>query len=351
MEYGQGQMEKLVMEQLFKGVYNGRKVLVTGHTGFKGSWLLLWLKQLGANVRGYALAPNTSPSHIELLGLLEENSTGDITNIPQLQEVFNLFKPEIVFHLAAQPLVKFSYRYPQETFLTNVIGTANVLDAARNTDSVKSIINITTDKVYKNFEWVWPYKETDRLGGYDPYSASKACSELVHDSYRQSFFKPLGINSATVRAGNVIGGGDWAADRLIPDLMRAIFQQRKPDIRNPGSVRPWQHVFDDSWNFGPDPKDCISVRQVLNKMNNNWGEIIWNDVSTDVKVHEANLLRLDCSKAQLTLGWQPVWNVDKALEHTASWYKAYYKDKQLISLKQLECFVEDAKRKSIAWTR
>lgn len=362
-------MEKLVMKHLFNGIYNNKRVLLTGHTGFKGSWLLLWLQQLGANVQGYALPPDTEPSHIKLLELFNKNSIGNIVHPEEIKDVFQTFQPEIVFHLAAQPLVRYSYQHPIETFQANVFGTANVLEAARLTSSVKAIVNITTDKVYENFEWIWPYKETDRLGGHDPYSTSKACAELVHESYRKSFFKKAGILSATARAGNVIGGGDWAADRLIPDIIRAATTQKITDIRSPDSVRPWQHVLDPlsgylllgmhllqgntamegSWNFGPDIKDCISVRQVLNEMNHCWGSIEWKDISAGDKVHEANLLRLDCSKALYQLGWQPVWNVLTAIDATGNWYKSFYQAGNIISLQQLKQYVADAEIKNINW--
>ena len=357
------------MKQLFNNVYQGKRVLLTGHTGFKGSWLYVWLQQLGAQVQGLALAPDTHPAHIELLNLYDETTIGNIIYSENVAAVFNSFQPDIVFHLAAQPLVRYSYQNPVATFQTNVIGTANVLEAARNTASVKAIVNITTDKVYENFEWGQAYKETDRLGGHDPYSTSKACAELVHESYRKSFLKQANILSATARAGNVIGGGDWAADRLIPDIIRASTKSTITEIRNPDSVRPWQHVLDPlsgylqlgmqllqgntemegSWNFGPALKDCISVRDVLNEMNNSWGAIQWKDVSLGEKVHEANLLRLDSTKAKEQLKWQPIWNVQQALNATANWYKAYYNNKELITAQQLEQFIEDAQAKNADW--
>ncbi len=357
------------MNQLFNNVYFGKRVLLTGHTGFKGSWLYFWLQQLGAEVKGFALAPDTQPAHIELLNLYDETTKGNIIHYENLTTVFNCFQPEIVFHLAAQPLVRYSYQDPVTTFQTNIIGTANVLEAARNTNSVKAIVNITTDKVYENFEWKKAYKETDRLGGYDPYSTSKTCAELVHESYRKSFLKQVNILSATARAGNVIGGGDWAADRLIPDIARASINNSATEIRNPDSVRPWQHVLDPlsgylqlgmqllqgndamegSWNFGPALKDCISVREVLNEISNSWGAIKWQDVSVVEKVHEANLLMLDCTKAQEQLNWQPIWNVKQALSATANWYKAYYNNKELITAKQLGQFIEDAQSKNANW--
>jgi len=357
------------MNQLFNNVYQGKRVLLTGHTGFKGSWLYLWLLKLGATVQGYAMAPDTEPAHIKLLGLYNENSIGNIAHPQAIKEVFQTFQPDIVFHLAAQPLVRYSYQNPVETFQVNVLGTANVLEAARLTPSVKAIVNITSDKVYENFEWERAYKETDKLGGHDPYSTSKACAEMVHESYTKSFFKKAGILSATARAGNVIGGGDWAADRLIPDIVRASINNSVIEIRNPDSVRPWQHVLDPlsgylqlgmqllqantemegSWNFGPALKDCISVREVLNEMSNIWGDFQWKDISLGEKVHEANMLRLDCTKAHENLMWQPIWNLQQALTATANWYKAYYNYKELITTQQLDQFIKDAQEKKAKW--
>jgi CDP-glucose 4,6-dehydratase len=362
-------MEDLVMERLFKGIYKGKKVLVTGHSGFKGSWLLLWLKKLGAETKGYSLEPATEPSHIQLLHLLEPSSIGDIRNIDQLCRALMDFQPDIVFHLAAQPLVRRSYADPLETFNSNIIGTANVLEAVRRSRSVKAVVNITTDKVYQNHEWTRPYRESDTLGGHDPYSASKACAELVHESFRKSYFKEAGILSATARAGNVIGGGDWAEDRLIPDLIRSAEKSVPADIRNPGSIRPWQHVLDPlsgylllgkllleknglaegAWNFGPDTRDCLSVAEVLNEFNRCWPGIQWNDVSGNKKPHESNTLRLDCSKALNELAWSPVWNLQTAVDRTAEWYKNYYDNKALQSFKDLDQYITDAKKQGMNW--
>jgi len=357
------------MEGLFGGIFKDRKVLLTGHSGFKGSWLLMWLTQLGAKVTGYSLAPVTAPSHIQLLGLFDLSSVGDIRNNGQLTAVFKEVQPDIVFHLAAQPLVRKSYADPLETFHSNIVGTANVLEAARLTSSVKAIVNITTDKVYRNHEWPWPYRETDSLGGHDPYSTSKACVELVHESYRKSYFQEAGILSATARAGNVIGGGDWAEDRLIPDLIRSAEKSVPADIRNPRSTRPWQHVLDPlsgylllgqfllernelaegAWNFGPDTRDCLSVGDVLNEFSRCWPGIQWNDVSEKKNPHESGTLRLDCSKALNELAWSPTWNLQTAIARTAEWYKSYYNYKALRSFEDLDQYIMDAKKKGIDW--
>ena len=369
MEFRKCQMENLVMEKLFKGIYGNKKVLLTGHSGFKGSWLLSWLQQLGATVKGYSLMPATEPAHLRLLDLFDPSSVGDINNAGQLNQAFAAFQPDIVFHLAAQPLVRRSYAEPLETFQTNIIGTANVLHAVANTASVKAVVNITTDKVYQNHEWTWPYRETDTLGGHDPYSTSKACVELVHESFRKSFFAAAGKLSVTARAGNVIGGGDWAEDRLIPDVIRATVQSGAASIRNPQSIRPWQHVLDPlsgylllgqrlllgdssaegSWNFGPDIKDCLSVAEVLDELNKHWSGIQWKNVSDNKKPHESNLLRLDCSKALHELNWTPVWNVRNAIAITAEWYRRFYEDKQVSSLQDIKQYVGDAKAQQLTW--
>jgi len=357
------------MKGLFGDIFRDRKVLLTGHSGFKGSWLLMWLNQLGAKVTGYSLAPATVPSHILLLGLFDPSSVGDIRNNEQLTAVFKEVQPDIVFHLAAQPLVRKSYADPLETFHSNVLGTANVLEAARHTSSVKAFVNITTDKVYRNYEWPWPYRETDSLGGHDPYSTSKACVELVHESYRKSYFQEAGILSATARAGNVIGGGDWAEDRLIPDLIKAGSKSLTTDIRNPGSVRPWQHVLDPlsgylalgqhllqgnsqaegAWNFGPHSHDCLSVAGVLGEFNRNWEGIQWRDASENKGLHEAGTLRLDCSKAFHGLAWEPVWNVRTAIAKTAAWYKDYLFNQTIRSLDNLQEYIADASLKNVNW--
>lgn len=337
-------------KNLFDGIYSDKKVLITGHTGFKGSWLSLLLHKLGANVYGYALEPPTTPSLFEeaKIGELITSYIGDVRDLDQLSHVFDQVKPEIVIHMAAQPLVRDSYKIPVETYAINVMGTVNVLEACRRTSSVKVIVNVTTDKCYENKEWHWGYRENEPMGGYDPYSNSKGCSELVTSSYRNSFFNPKdynehGVAIASARAGNVIGGGDWAGDRLIPDFIRAISQNRKVVIRSPYAIRPWQHVleplngyltlaaklfsegpkYDGGWNFGPDDKDAKNVEWITRTLCNLWGNGASYAVDTNPQPHEANYLKLDCSKAKAELGWEPRWNIHKTLESIVEWNKVY----------------------------
>jgi CDP-glucose 4,6-dehydratase len=362
--------------KLFDGIYKDKTVLVTGHTGFKGSWLSLWLELMGANVIGYALEPPTEPSHFKLLNLNMTSIIGDIRDTGKLSEVMNKFKPEIVFHLAAQPIVIESYRNPIETFDVNVLGSLKVYQACRNTDSVKAIVSITTDKVYKNREWEWGYRENDSFGGFDPYSASKACVEIATDSFRSSFFNPDMYNIehnkliCTTRAGNVIGGGDWAADRLIPDIMKATSKNEKVVIRNPGSTRPWQHVleplagylmlgekllkgekqFAEGWNFGPVDDDVLTVGDILVLIRKYWDIINYEIMINPNALHEAGMLKLDISKANYLLDWKPVWNMNKAIERITNWYKNYYQNNVVNSVKDLELYISDARSKNAPWT-
>lgn len=355
----------------FGEIYLGKRVLLTGHTGFKGSWLALWLHELGAEVTGIALAPETQPNHWELLKLPIDGRRLDIRDISALQRVFNEKQPEIVFHLAAQPLVRRSYRAPLETWSTNVMGTANVLEACRNQPSVRAVVAITTDKCYENREWPWGYRESDRLGGHDPYSASKAGAELVVASYRSAFFNsdtaPL---LATARAGNVIGGGDWSEDRLIPDLIRALEKNQSLEIRSPQATRPWQHVleslsgylllgqklhrgdkaFAEAWNFGPEPEGNRTVAEVLGKLGREWGSLRWH-VTEQPQPHEATLLYLDSAKARSLLRWLPVWNLDTTLAKTADWFRAWLETGEIISHAQLKSYIADAARANVEWTR
>jgi CDP-glucose 4,6-dehydratase len=355
----------------FGDVYRGKRVLVTGHTGFKGSWLSLWLSQLGAEVVGISLAPKTQSNHWDLLGL-ERTVQHHILDIRRADEVALVFKstqPEAVFHLAAQPLVRRSYRDPLETWSTNVMGTANVLEASRQTGSVRSILAVTTDKCYVNQEWAWGYRETDRLGGHDPYSASKAGSELVAASYRSAFFYTNGAPLlATARAGNVIGGGDWSEDRLIPDLLRAIAARQPLEIRSPNATRPWQHVldslsgylllgqklieghkaFEGAWNFGPERSGNRKVSDVLYSLQTHWPEMQWHQSATP-QPHESNLLYLDSAKAHSELGWQPVWSLDTTLEKTADWYRTFQSSQKKISTQQLAQYVQDAQNAQVRW--
>ena len=334
----------------FGGAFSGRTVLVTGHTGFKGAWLSLWLRELGANVVGYALAPNTKPSLFEQLGLakLVDSRLGDVRDAALLEKILRETRPEIVFHLAAQPLVRLSYEQPAETFATNVSGTANLLDAVRHADSVRAVTVITTDKCYENRETDQAYREDDRLGGRDPYSASKACAELVVSSYRASFFsagaaKRHRASVSTARAGNVIGGGDWATDRLIPDCLRALAAGKPISVRNPKSVRPWQHVLEplsgylrlaalqlaepekyaEAWNFGPSEGDARTAADVADLVVRAWGSGCWSSPAADgPQPHEAGLLRLDSTKARERLSWRPVYGVDEAVAKTVAWHRA-----------------------------
>ena len=356
---------------LFANIYRGKRVLVTGHTGFKGSWLSLWLHELGAEVTGVALPPESQPNHWGLLNLAIDDQRHDIRDISAVRRVFEAVRPEMVFHLAAQPLVRRSYRDPLETWSTNVMGTANVLEACRQTPSVRAIVAITTDKCYENHEWPWGYRENDRLGGHDPYSASKAGSELVAASYRSAFFNaenaPL---LATARAGNVIGGGDWSEDRLIPDLVRAVAQGQSLEIRSPYATRPWQHVlaslsgylllgqhllqgdkaYAEAWNFGPEPEGNRTVSEVLGKLNSNWSSLRWH-VTEKPQPHEATLLYLDSAKARSKLHWQPVWNFDTALEKTAGWYRAWLESGKVTSREQLVDYITTATQTEVEWAR
>ncbi len=364
------------MKKLFGGVYKDRKVLITGHTGFKGSWLSLWLLELGAQVLGYSLNFPTKPCHFELLNLSSTykksfiHILGDIRDFERLKEVIQAYKPEIVFHLAAQSLVRRAYKKPQETFETNVLGTVNLFEACRVSESVKVIINVTSDKCYENKEWEWGYRENDRLGGSDPYSASKACSEIVTHSYRKSFFLKAGKLLASVRAGNVIGGGDWGEDRIIPDLVKAAIEGKKALIRKPDSMRPWQHVleplsgylllgqklleegekFADAWNFGPDSSCNLSVAELSERAKEYWDKIDYEFFKDYFAPEEAHILKLDSSKANSLLGWKPVWNIEKAIEMTIDWYKYYYENKEIKTIKQLERYIIDAEGKGYKWT-
>ncbi len=364
------------MTKLFGGIYQNKKVLITGTTGFKGSWLALWLQQLGANVLGFSLPTNTTPSHFKLLNLPIENIHGDIRDLQLLKETFQSFQPDIVFHMAAQALVLPSYADPVDTYTTNVTGSMNVYEAARATSSVQAIVSITTDKVYENKEWDWGYRECDRLGGYDPYSSSKACMEIMTSSYRNSFLnlkdfdKKHQILLATARAGNVIGGGDWAAQRLIPDIARSTSLNQTVVVRNPYSTRPWQFVLEplagylslgkklleketfyaQGWNFGPIEPAEWSVEKVLRYAQKIWPTLNYKTDAGE-KSHEAKLLKLDCTMAQKYLGWTPVWNTEETLHHTMSWYKNFYENSQLCTHQDLKAFISAATDKQIDWTK
>ncbi len=359
------------ISKLFGGVYNGRKCLVTGDSGFKGSWLVAWLTQMGAEVKGYALAPNTPTNHKTLLQTKYESIEDNILNYDILKSVFEEFQPEIVFHLAAQSLVKYSYENPIETYQTNVIGTLNLFEISRQTESVKAIVNVTSDKCYENREWIWGYRENDPMGGYDPYSSSKGCAELLTQSYRKSFFASAGQPLlASARAGNVIGGGDWSQDRLIPDLIKAASVEGETEIRNPLATRPWQHVLDplsgylmlgwkllngkkefaEGWNFGPDLSSNLSVQEIADEAKSVWPKIKYSVSTNKSDHHEANLLMLDCSKSNKLLKWTPVWDRSETIQKTIVWYKDFYEEGVVNTKENIVQYVQDAITKKKIWT-
>lgn len=337
--------------------WDGKRVFLTGHTGFKGSWLSLWLNKLGAKVYGYALEPPTNPSLFKLAHveeILQSHMIGDVRELTVLKHAVQEVQPEIVIHMAAQPLVRDSYTIPVETYATNVMGTVHMLEAVRQCSAVRAVVNVTTDKCYENREWVWGYRENESMGGYDPYSNSKGCSELVTAAYRSSFFNKNHIHDhnvavATARAGNVIGGGDWAGDRLIPDIIRAIMGGEAVKIRNPNSIRPWQHVLEplsgymllaqhlyesgteyaEGWNFGPADTDAKPVGWIVRELCEQWGNGARYEIDTGSHPHEAHYLKLDCSKAQMQLGWSPRWNLNKALETIIEWTKDYCENRDI----------------------
>lgn len=353
----------------FGTAYCGRRVLVTGHTGFKGSWLCLWLHMLGSEVVGLALDPPSEPSHWGLLKLSIKDRRIDIRDEAAVRRVFAAERPEIVFHLAAQPLVRRSYSEPVATWATNVMGAVHVLEAVRHTPDVRAVVVVTTDKCYENREWPWAYRERDRLGGHDPYSASKAGVELVAASYRTAFMqRPSAPLVATARGGNVIGGGDWSEDRLIPDLVRSVVAQEPLVVRSPRAMRPWQHVLDclsgylllgqrllvgdgacaDAWNFGPDGDGNHTVEQVLQDLARTWPQLRWQ-VASSPQPHEAGLLQLDSAKAKMHLGWRPVWDLEKAICHTANWYRQLLEVGEVSSAGQLAAYNTDAVNLGLGW--
>lgn len=353
MDLGEGAMEDVVKGGSPAGFWNGRRVFLTGHTGFKGGWLALWLAHLGAEVRGYALDPWTEPNLFGAarVGDLVDDVRGDIRDAARLDSSMREFRPEVVFHLAAQPLVRYSYEDPIGTYETNVIGTARVLDAVRRTPSVRAVVSVTTDKCYENKEWVWPYRESDPLGGYDPYSSSKACAEIVSAAFRQSYFPVARLAEhrvavATARAGNVIGGGDWSTDRLLPDLVRGFLSGEPVRIRRPHAIRPWQHVleplhgymrlaeelfaeapsaarFATAYNFGPNEEDAQPVSWIAERMTNFWGDGASWVLDDDHGPHEAGYLRLDASRARHDLGWTPHLRLEIALKWLVEWYRTW----------------------------
>ncbi len=357
------------LTSLYRGVYRNRRVLVTGHTGFKGSWLVYWLTQMGAEVSGLALAPEGEPNHWQLLGLnLANDMRIDIREADALQQAIHHIQPEIIFHLAAQPLVRRSYFDPVNTFQTNIVGTINLYQAVRNCPSVSVLVNATTDKVYAEQSTHTGYTESDKLGGHDPYSTSKACVELISESYQQCFFAP-NVRLATARSGNVIGGGDWGEDRLIPDAVRSIEESKPLNLRYPKAVRPWQHVLEPlsgylllgqkllesgdavgAWNFGPNAESEISVSAILGKLKQSLPELVVHS-DAETNLHEARILRLNCTKAKTQIGWQPVWNLETSLCKTAQWYKNFYTSGKLSSAEDLASLINDAKQRNAIWTQ
>lgn len=361
MAIRQGAVEGVEVNPAF---WKGKRVLMTGHTGFKGSWLSLWLQSMGVQVVGYALTPPTNPSLFEVADVAKGMTSidGDIRDLEHLRAVFAEHQPEIVIHMAAQALVRYSYIEPVETYSTNVMGTVSLLEAVRGSGSVKAVVNVTSDKCYENREWAWGYRENEAMGGFDPYSNSKGCAELVASAYRSSFFHPdkyqqHGVALASARAGNVIGGGDWAEDRLIPDILRAITDGRAVNIRNPHAIRPWQHVLEplsgylvlaqklyeagtdyaEGWNFGPNDEDAKPVQWIVESLTRSWGEgAIWV-IDSGNHPHEAHYLKLDCSKAKARLDWHPRWHLDEALERIVEWHRAYRdkNDMREVTLRQI----------------
>lgn len=357
-------MEGLVISSWF---WKDKRVLITGHTGFKGAWLCLWLQSRGARVIGYALSPPTEPSLFEIAHVADgmTSLTGDVRDLDQLTRAVKEHHPEVIFHMAAQSLVRESYRDPVTTYATNVMGMVNILEATRQTGAVRVVLGVTSDKCYENQEWVWGYRENDSMGGYDPYSNSKGCAELVASAYRNSYFNPAAFSKhntavATARAGNVIGGGDWANDRLIPDIIRALISGNPAIIRNPDAIRPWQHVmgplhgylllaeklwtegaaYCEAWNFGPEDADAQPVSRIADQLTTMWSNGATWTCSGGDHPHEAHYLKLDISKARLRLGWKPLWGLELALQSIVEWYQAYqaHQDMRSVTLAQINSF-------------
>jgi CDP-glucose 4,6-dehydratase len=360
--------EHLKIAKVDPSFWNGRRIFLTGHTGFKGGWLSLWLSSMGAKVTGYALAPNTTPNFFQVATLeadFEKSNISNICNLDQLQKAMAEAKPEIVIHMAAQPLVRYSYANPVETYATNVMGTVHVLESIRSLDCVRAAVIVTTDKCYENKEWAWGYRENEPMGGHDPYSNSKGCAELVTSAYRQSYFSPEKYSQhhmaiASARAGNVIGGGDWSEDRLIPDAIKAFEAKEPLMIRNPLATRPWQHVleplsgylvlaqalyldgekFDGGWNFGPRDEDARSVQGVIELLIKNWGSVASWQQDKSEQPHEAHSLKLDCSKARHYLNWIPQWNLERAIQSITQWQQAHQQQLNMrdVSLQQITAY-------------
>lgn len=349
--------------------WKDKSVFITGHTGFKGGWLSLWLQDCGAKLTGYSLKPKTNPNLYDTASVSDGMNSifGDIRDLEFLTESLVASSPDVVFHMAAQPLVRFSYENPIDTYTTNVIGTINLFEAVRKSDSVRAVVNVTTDKCYENKEWIWGYREDDAMGGRDPYSSSKACSELVTQAYRKSFFNShKAANIASGRAGNVIGGGDWAEDRLIPDILKALIDEKPVEVRNPFAIRPWQHVLEPlsgyltlaerlwvdgeiyagGWNFGPEERDIKRVSSVTEYLVEHWGAATGWVHDESEQPHEAQLLKLDISKAKSILNWSPTWNLNMALDSVIEWHQEWLKGRDLKSttIRQIHAFENDETR-------
>lgn len=361
----------MVNDKLFSGTYNGKRVLITGHTGFKGSWLALWLKKMGAIVSGISLAPNTDPSHWELLDLGVDSHIMDIRDLDLLKKTMKSIDPEIVFHLAAQPIVRLSYREPYDTYTTNIMGAINLFEVVRHMPSIKAVVIVTSDKCYDNKEWVWGYREDEAMGGSDPYSCSKGCIELITESYRKSFFNGKDCDTlvASARAGNVIGGGDWAQDRIVTDIVLATTKSKPIFLRNPNATRPWQYVLEplsgylalgekllkgerkyaEAWNFGPNHESNVSVRELVLESAKSWSTVTY-EVDSGEHPPEANFLMLDSSKAMRVLKWVPVWGFAETVENTIGWYRNFYEKSKISSEDILSKYIQDAQRKKIKWS-
>jgi CDP-glucose 4,6-dehydratase len=357
-------LEKLGISMVNSEFWKGKRVYLTGHTGFKGSWLSLWLVKMGAIVKGYALAPPSQPNLFDVANVSDkiESEIGDIRDFEQMLDSMVGFNPDVIIHMAAQPLVRLSYHEPLETYDINVMGTAKVLEVAKSCANVKAIVSVTTDKCYENKEWAWGYRENEAMGGYDPYSSSKGCAELVTSAYRRSFMQEKDIGLASARAGNVIGGGDWAADRLIPDILRAFEKETPVIVRNPAATRPWQHVLEplagylvlaeclykqpeayaEGWNFGPVENDAKPVDWILNQMISKWPGASWQ-LDNGAHPHEAGYLKLDISKAKSRLDWQPTWHLEHTLSKIITWHKAWLNndDMQQVCLNEINDYMRD----------